>query len=180
MYMHIRIYALIYVCFSTHIWTDIHMCASSANMRRDVRTYGFFMNANLTIFWPDIQLACDTLRYHSIRELRPHGHSVTFTIYCPADQLCSEYFCSVSKNMQKIFLCICNTQYTYACVFSMHYGQVRIRTLQKTNFIKFTWYEVNKNKYETIRRDSKVRAVSSGLICHCFYADFYSFKSSNL
>lgn len=103
-YMHIQIHmwsyihAYLYVCmwrsmcFNTRICDASHMC--------------FFMNPIFTIFSPNIQPACVTLRYRF-----PETTTARRPLYLLALTSCVRNICSVRKNIQKVCL------HTYVCKY---------------------------------------------------------------
>lgn len=80
------------MCFNTRICDASHMC--------------FFMNAIFTIFSPNIQPACVTLRYRF-----PETTTARRSLYLLALTSCVRNICSVRKNIQKVCL------HTYVCKY---------------------------------------------------------------
>lgn len=101
---HTYIYAYLYVCmcFNTRICDASHMC--------------FFMNPIFTIFSPNIQPACVTLRYRF-----PETTTARRSLYLLALTSCVRNICSVRKNIQKVCL------HTYVCKYVHISGYLYVR-----------------------------------------------------
>lgn len=89
----------------TYILMRMQVCVLTREFATP-RTCAFFMNAIFTIFSPNIQPACVTLRYRF-----PETTTARRSLYLLALTSCVRNICSVRKNIQKVCL------HTYVCKY---------------------------------------------------------------